>query len=168
MSDAIDPTLDLVLERVVDVPPELVWLAWTTPEHLVHWFTPSPWKTTACTIDLRPGGRFSSTMQSPEGESFPNEGCYLEVVPNRRLSWTNALLPGFRPSASMTGEAGCGDLLFTAIVTMEPHGDGGTKYTAIAKHADEASTRRHAEMGFADGWGTVLTQLVAYVKALPR
>ena len=37
-----DPKLDLVLERVVDVPRELVWAAWTKPEHLTQWFTPRP------------------------------------------------------------------------------------------------------------------------------
>jgi uncharacterized protein YndB with AHSA1/START domain len=37
-----DPKLDLVLERVVDVPKELVWRAWTIPEHLKKWFTPVP------------------------------------------------------------------------------------------------------------------------------
>jgi Activator of Hsp90 ATPase homolog 1-like protein len=35
-----DPKLDLVLERIVDVPRELVWMAWTAPEHLKKWFTP--------------------------------------------------------------------------------------------------------------------------------
>ena len=54
------PGLDLILERVVDVPRELVWRAWTTPEHLMKWFTPVPWKTIACEIDLRPGGPTSA------------------------------------------------------------------------------------------------------------
>ncbi len=38
-----DPRLDLVFERIVDVPQELVWKAWTSPEHLTPWFTPAPW-----------------------------------------------------------------------------------------------------------------------------
>jgi uncharacterized protein YndB with AHSA1/START domain len=46
----VDPKADLVLVRVVDVPPELVWKAWTTREHLKKWFTPSPWKTVDCEI----------------------------------------------------------------------------------------------------------------------
>ena len=50
-----DPKLDLVLERVVDVPPHLVWEAWTQPEHLKKWFCPRPWKTIDCEMDLRPG-----------------------------------------------------------------------------------------------------------------
>ena len=29
-----DPRLDLVFERIIDVSPELVWKAWTSPEHL--------------------------------------------------------------------------------------------------------------------------------------
>lgn len=70
----LDPLLDLVLERVVDVPPELVWAAWTTPEHVTHWFTPAPWKTVTCEIDLRPGGMFRTVMRSPEGQDFPNVG----------------------------------------------------------------------------------------------
>ncbi len=51
----INPKLDLVLERVVDVPPHLVWEAWTKPEHVKHWFCPKPWSVTECEIDLRPG-----------------------------------------------------------------------------------------------------------------
>ena len=78
-----DPKLDLVLERVIDVPRELVWTAWTTPKHLKHWFCPRPWTITECEIDLRPGGIFRSVMRSPEGQEFPNIGCYLEVVSQR-------------------------------------------------------------------------------------
>lgn len=90
----IDPNLDLVLEREIDVPPEQVWAAWTQPEHLIHWFTPKPWGTADCEIDLRPGGTFRVVMRSPEGEEIDQgAGCYLEVVPNERLVWTAALGP---------------------------------------------------------------------------
>ena len=67
-----DPRLDLVFERIVDVPQELVWKAWTTPEHLKTLVYPSPWKTIDCEIDLRPGGLFRTVMRSPEGQEFPN------------------------------------------------------------------------------------------------
>jgi uncharacterized protein YndB with AHSA1/START domain len=151
-----DPNLDLVLERVVDVPKELVWKAWTEPEHIKHWFAPAPWTTTDCEIDLLPGGIFRTTMHSPEGQDFPNVGCYLEVVPNERLIWTNALLPGYRPSESP---------FFTAILTFETEGNG-TRYTAHAMHRDESGRKQHEEMGFYEGWGICLDQLVEYVKTL--
>lgn len=97
-SYSINPELDLVLERIIDVPRELVWTAWTTPEKLMQWFCPLPWKTVECEIDLRVGGRFYTVMQSPEEQNFPNTGCYLELVENEKLTWTNALEPGFRPA----------------------------------------------------------------------
>lgn len=159
-----DPKLDLVLERIVDVPPELVWAAWTQPEHIKQWFTPAPWQTVDCEIDLRPGGIFRTVMRSPEGQDFPNAGCFLEIVENEKLAWTNALAPGFRPAGTTSTEGHeCAELLFTAVISLEPHGKG-TKYTALAMHREEESRKRHEGMGFHDGWGKALDQLVAHMK----
>jgi uncharacterized protein YndB with AHSA1/START domain len=157
-----DPKLDLVLERVVDVPPSLVWDCWTMPKHLKKWFTPAPWKTVYAEVDLQPGGRFHFVMQSPEGQDFPNTGCFLEVVKNERLTWTNALQPGYRPAVLGSGEM---DFPFTAVVSMKKHGKG-TKYTAMAIHRDAKATAAHAKMGFHDGWGKALDQLVALAKKM--
>lgn len=154
----MDPKLDLVLERVVDVTPELVWKAWTTPDYLKRWFTPAPWKTVHCEIDLRPGGRFHTVMESPDGRQFPNTGCYLEVVPGRRLVWTDALGASYRPAARRPGEGA--PFLMTAAVELEPHG-GGTRYTATAMHATEDGRAAHEGMGFHRGWAAALDQLVA-------
>jgi len=151
----IDPTLDLVLERDVDVPVELVWKAWTTPEHIRHWFVPKPWTITACELDLRPGGVFRSVMRSPDGQEFTNEGCYLEVTPHERLIFTDTLLPGYRPSPKP---------FFTAVLQLERRG-AGTRYTAIAIHGNEETRKNHEQMGFYDGWGTVVDQMAAYIKA---
>lgn len=149
-----DPKLDLVLEREIDVPRELVWEAWTTPKHLRHWFVPKPWTVTDVELDLRPGGIFRTTMRSPEGQEFPNSGCYLEVIPNERLTFTDTLLPGFRPSPKP---------FFTAVLMLEPAGKG-TRYVAIAIHGDEAARKKHEEMGFYQGWGTVVDQMAEYIK----
>ena len=159
----MNPELDLslVLERVVDVPPELVWKAWTTPEQLKKWFTPAPWKTVGCEIDLRPGGKFHTVMESPEGQQFPNTGCYLEVVPNSKIVWTGALLPGFRP-ANLSADV---PFVFTAVIEMEPHGTG-TKYTATVLHSNADGKAKHEAMGFEHGWGLALDQLVALVKGM--
>jgi len=159
-----NPKFDLVLERVVDVPRELVWQAWTRPEYLKRWFTPAPWTTVEAELDLRPGGLFRTVMRSPEGQEFPNIGCYLEVVENERLTWTNVLGAGFRPRDGQREGAACDvELSFTAVISLQPHGTG-TKYSALAIHGTEAGRERHEQMGFQEGWNAALDQLVALMR----
>lgn len=79
------------------------------------------------------------------------------MEPDRLLVFTSVLTDDFRPVAPANG---AGDLSFTARVEIEPSGDGGTRYRAIAMHADEGACKQHAEMGFAEGWGAALDQLV--------
>lgn len=158
-----NPKLDLSFERIVDVPKELVWKAWTTPQHLMPWFCPLPWKTIDCEIDLRPGGIFRTVMLSPEGKEYPGIGCYLEVIENEKLVWTNALLPGFRPAPAVA--QGSVDFFFSASIQLAAHGTG-TRYTATVIHGNEADRDAHAKMGFQEGWGKALDQLVAYSKTM--
>ena len=146
-----DPKLDLVLERILDVPPETVWRAWTEPRLLENWFRRRPWMAAECEIDLRPGGTFHTVLQGPDGTTLDNPGCYLEVVPNRRLVFTTALGTGYRPQDHY--------IPFTAIITLEPKGKG-TRYHVLARHKDEATAKQHVEMGFHEGWSKALDQLV--------
>lgn len=154
---------DLMLERVVDVPPELVFKAWTTPKHLMPWFCPKPFRTVECEIDLKPGGKFFAQMVDPDGNKLPAlPGCYLEIVPNRKLVWTSALGPGYRPHDQASAP-----WFFTAILTFEPYGNGSCRYIARVMHAKKEHADAHEKMGFTQGWGTVLEQLVDYVKTTP-
>jgi uncharacterized protein YndB with AHSA1/START domain len=147
--------LDLVFTRVVPLPPRLIWDAWTMPEYLVRWFTPAPWRTLEAEVDLRPGGIFRTLMQGPDGERVDHVGCWLEVVPHRRLVWTDALEPGWRPAAKP---------FVTAILTLEAAGEG-TRYTAEVMHKDLADRDSHAARGFQEGWGRALDQLVDLMNA---
>jgi uncharacterized protein YndB with AHSA1/START domain len=161
----INPELDLSFTRVVDVPCEKIWAAWTTPKLLLPWFCPLPWKTVECEIDLRPGGQFYTVMQSPEGQRFPNYGCYLEIIPNQKLSWTNALKPGFRPVTPPEASPGheCAEFLMAATILLESI-NNSTKYTALVQHANKEARITHEKMGFEEGWSACLDQLVAMIK----
>jgi uncharacterized protein YndB with AHSA1/START domain len=152
---------DLVLTRTLDVKPELIWKAWTDPVHVKEWWCPRPWKTVECRMDLKPGGEFYFLMQSPEGKNNPpHECCFLELVPNRKIVWTTALTAGYRPAAEPNS---AGVPHFTCVLTLTPEGSG-TKYTAIAMHPTEEGARRHEKMGFHEGWGTVVDQMVEVIK----
>ncbi len=91
-------------------------------------------------------------------------GLGAAIIVNRKLVWTNALEPGYRPRARPNpGGAECDDFEFTVVLSLVPEG-GGTNYTALVIHKDAAGCKRHEEMGFFEGWGTALDQLVAYMR----
>lgn len=164
----LNEKLDLELVRFIDAPPDLVWRAWTEPAQLKQWWTPRPWTTPECEIDPRPGGVFRTVMRSPEGEDYPNVGVYLEVVPNRRLAFTDALEEDLRPASSPSSSSEAHGIgFFTAIITFEEK-NGGTQYTARALHADEAGRRKHEEMGFLEGWGAAAEQMAQVVAELKK
>lgn len=156
--DRPDPMFDLVLERVITVPRELVWSAWTQPEHLKQWFAPEPWTTVECEMDLRPGGMFRTSMRAPEGQIVAHMGCYLEIIENERLVWTNAVAPHFRPVHRNSDAP-----LFTAVITLTPD-PMGTLYRAVVLHGSEVDRQKHETQGFHEGWGKALDQLVASIK----
>jgi uncharacterized protein YndB with AHSA1/START domain len=156
---AINPKLDIVLERFIDAPRHLVWEALTKPEHLKHWYMPKSWGVvTNCEMDVRPGGIFSIDIAAAGGQEFPNLGCFLEVVPMERLSWTSMLFPGYRPAVF-------DDIPITAIVTMETVGTG-TRYVFTALHRDEADFEKNKESGWQQGTEIALDQLVTHVKSM--
>lgn len=148
---------ELVLVRETGVPAERLYAGWTQPELLVQWFTPKPWTTVACEIDLRPGGACKTTMRSPEGQDFPNVGVYLEVVPNEKLVFTDGYLPGWEPNPNA---------FFTAVVTFETLPGGKTRYTARAMHWTAEAKEKHAAMGFLEGWGAAFDQLVELSRSI--
>ncbi|WP_380053330.1 SRPBCC family protein [Falsihalocynthiibacter sp. SS001] len=152
----LDPDTDLTFTRTLNAPRQLLWECWTTPEHIKHFFMPKPHSIEACEIDLRVGGRFNMVM-NVDGNHIPNEGVFLEVVPGRRLVFTDTYSEGWKPAA---------DPFMTAIVEFEDDGNGGTTYTATARHRSPEARKTHEDMGFFDGWGTVATQLEEYAKTL--
>lgn len=160
----MDTSFELRFERDVAITPAAAWKGWTDPATLMQWFCPRPWSVVACEIDLKPGGIFRTVMQSPEGQRMPPmAGCYLAVEPERRLVWTNALGPGYRPNPLPTGEIGP-NFFFTAEIRFDPLPGGGTRYAARVWHADEAARQAHAAMGFEQGWGLALDQLVEMMR----
>jgi uncharacterized protein YndB with AHSA1/START domain len=77
--------------RVVDAPRELVWEAWTNPEHVPHWLLgPEGWTMPVCEIDLRPGGAWHFVWRRSDGTEMEMRGEYREVEPPERLVHTES------------------------------------------------------------------------------
>ncbi|MBL9215621.1 MAG: SRPBCC family protein [Opitutaceae bacterium] len=146
------PERTLALTRVIDAPPERVYRVWTT--QLPQWWGPHGMTTPSHKMDLRPGGVFRTVMRAPDGSEYPTQGIFLEVVPNRRLVFTDAFGLGWEPSP---------DIFFTADTTFDPLPGGRTQYTARALHWTVEHREKHERMGFHQGWGESMDRLVAVV-----
>jgi uncharacterized protein YndB with AHSA1/START domain len=149
MTATADNGWQLSVTRYIAAPPETVWQVMT--ERLSEWWCPRPWRTEIVELDWRAGGRCTTLMRGPDGEQSGGEGIFLEVTPGKRFVFTDAFakLGGdFRPQAAFM------------VGGMEISADGsGTRYFAWSRHWDEATCKRHAEMGFAEGWNAVAGQL---------
>lgn len=142
---------ELTIERFINAPPAAVWNAWSSPEHLAKWWIPAPMECHVIKLDLRPGGGFETRMREGSTDFQPHlEGCFLEVLPEHRLVWTTALIEGWKPVDPW--------LALTAIITFEAE-LSGTRYRSRVLHKTEADARKHEELGFREGWGTVVDQL---------
>jgi glutathione S-transferase len=78
----------LVIERVFKASPEKVFKAWTDPAILVKWWGPEGFDTPECKMDVRAGGKYRTTMVSPDGKGRTVSGVYREISPPKRLVMT--------------------------------------------------------------------------------
>jgi len=79
---------ELVIVRIFDAPPEMVYQAWVDPEQVAEWYGPKGLNLSHIEMDVRPGGKWRKCMRSAEGKEYWRWGVYRDVVPNRRLAFT--------------------------------------------------------------------------------
>ncbi|MFW0796942.1 SRPBCC domain-containing protein [Gordonia sp. CPCC 205515] len=154
---AVDPRLDLTIERVIRAPRSAIWRAWTDPTLLEQWWIPAPMVVRVDTLDVRPGGGFVTRMSEDGTEFVPHiDSVFLVVEDEQRLVFTNAVSSAWRPASPQP-------VAMTAEIILDEHPDG-TDYRAIVRHGDPAQCARHEELGFFDGWGSVTAALAALVE----
>lgn len=150
MIQTANPELDLTISRVIRAPRHVIWNAWTDPASFEQWWVPAPARCRVEEMDLRPGGAFVTRISEDGGEFAPHlSACFLAIDPQERIVFTNALVGGWRPAENP---------FMTAIITLADHPDG-TQYVAQVMHRSGADRQMHEELGFFDGWGTVIEQL---------
>jgi len=93
ITSATSPVLDrsekqVFITRVFDAPRDLVFKAWTDPEHLVRWYAPRGCAIHFSRIDFRPGGAFHSCIRTPDGHDCWCTGVYREIAAPERLVFT--------------------------------------------------------------------------------
>jgi uncharacterized protein YndB with AHSA1/START domain len=139
---------ELQVSRFIAAPPARVWQIMT--ERVPEWWCPKPWTTEVRALEWRAGGPFDFVMRGPGGEEEAGHGVLLEVLPERRFVFTDAMDANWQPQ----------DAFMIGLFEISPEGDG-TRYTARARHWSQEALARHREMGFEEGWQAVADQLAA-------
>lgn len=76
---------ELKISRLLNAPVELVWEAWTNPEHIAIWWGPNGFTTIIHKMDLVENGDWLLTMYGPDGKNYPNKAVYKEIIPLRKI-----------------------------------------------------------------------------------
>ena len=85
--NAADSSREIITTRHVDAPRDLVFRAFTEPEHVIHWWGPFGFRNTIHEMAVKPGGVWRFTMLGPDGTDYPNEIRYRDVVIPERLTY---------------------------------------------------------------------------------
>jgi uncharacterized protein YndB with AHSA1/START domain len=141
---------EIVISRVVEAPRELVWQAWTQPEHVAQWWGPNGFTSTIQEMDVRVGGVFRMIMHGM-GQDFPNVMTYLEVVEPERLVYDHG-----------NGEAGDPNQFHVTVTFAEQ--DGKTEVTMRSLFATpEARDYVAREFGAIEGGRQHLARLAEHL-----
>jgi uncharacterized protein YndB with AHSA1/START domain len=146
----------IIAVREFDAPRDLVFEAWTDPEHLAQWWGPHGFRTTTSSFDMRPGGVWRFVMHGPDGRDYQNRITYDEVVRPERIVYRHG------------GGADVEPVRFTTTVTFDDLG-GKTRITMRMDFpsADERA-RVIREYGADKGLVETLARLSGYVAAMAR
>jgi uncharacterized protein YndB with AHSA1/START domain len=106
---------EIVTTRVINAPHELVFKAWTDPDHLVHWWGPKGFTNTFHEFDMRPGGIWRFVMHGPDGVDYKNKSVFVEVVKPERIVFRHVSGHQFQVTATFAEQAGKTRLTFQMV-----------------------------------------------------
>ena len=161
---------ELVLTRVFSAPRKLVFKVWTDPKHVSKWWGPKVFTNPVCEIDLRPGGAFLYVMRSPQGQDFPVQGKFIEIVPNERLVYIDESFKQQDMWKALIGSKVSSDVDFSTLhliytVTFEDHGDE-TKFTLVARFVSNEVRDAMIGLQMAEGWTESLEKFADELEAV--
>lgn len=143
---------EIVVSRVFNAPRKLVFQAWSSHEHLVHWFGPNGFSITTREMTFQPGGMWRFLMHGPDGRDYPNRVVFSEVVEPERLVYTH------------DDDGGVEQISFNTTVTFEEAGPGKTKLTMRTVFLSKAEKDRVVEeFGAVEGGLETVGRLAKYL-----
>jgi uncharacterized protein YndB with AHSA1/START domain len=85
-----DTQNEIIVDRVLNLPISKVWKAWSEPVSLKKWLGPKDFTCPSSSINFKTGGKYLNCMRSPDGEEFWSTGVYQEIVPLKKIVFTDS------------------------------------------------------------------------------
>ncbi|WP_309121561.1 SRPBCC family protein [Paenibacillus sp.] len=143
---------EIVVKRTFRAPRELVFDAFTDPNHLAMWWGPIGFSTTTSRFEARPNGQWEYVMHGPDGTAYPNLITYREVVRPERLVYSH-------------GEPG-DEEQFRVTVTLEDR-NGDTALSMHSRFRSAEQLRQAVEnYGAVEGGKQTIARLAELVERL--
>ena len=141
--------LVLLLTRTFDAPRQLVFKAWTAPEHVMRWWGPHGFKVISCEMDVRAGGTWRIHMRGPRGQDDRQHLVYREIIEPERIVFSYA----FEDAMGKPGHE--------TTVTVEFAELGSKTELTLHQAIFETAEVRNDHVS---GWGGALDHFAEYLK----
>lgn len=143
----------IIGSRVFDAPRDLVFAAFTDPQHLSQWWGPDGFTTTTHSFDFRPGGVWRFVMHGPDRRDYQNRVTYDEIVQPERIIYRHGGGDDVKP------------VQFNQTLTFEDLGNGRTRLTWHGTFPSaEERARVIKEYGADKGLAQTMARLAAHVE----
>lgn len=147
---------ELIMERIFDAPPELVFEAYSSCEHLKHWWGPKEWPMKECTLDFREGGEWHYCLRGPnEGDESWGKAVYQEIVEPDRIVYTDY----FSDKDGDINE----EMPGTKITMIFEPFEGKTKLIGRSEYPTDEDLKTVLDMGVVEGMTSSLDRLEEYL-----
>jgi uncharacterized protein YndB with AHSA1/START domain len=147
---------EIVMTRVFEAPRQLVFEAWTKPEHLTHWWGCHGSTVPVCELDLRPGGIWRRVLRMSDGKEYPFKGVFREIATPDRLVYTECF-----------DDPGVGSPEWLTTITLEEH-EGRTTLTSTVLHESKEARDGHLKAGMEAGSVQALDRLAEFLTTQTR
>jgi uncharacterized protein YndB with AHSA1/START domain len=144
---------ELIIQRKLNAPRELVFKVWTDPDHVVKWWGPNGFTNTNIEMNVKEGGVWRYIMHAPDGTNFPNRITFIQVLKPERLIYWHGSDEDNDPNA------------FHVTITFEAN-DNQTNLTMRSVFKSAAALEEVRKFGAVEGGNQSLQRLESHLQQM--
>ncbi len=149
---------EVVLIREFDAPRDLVFEAFSKPEHIAHWWGQKGSTMPSCEMDFRPGGAWRYVEHAADGNEYGFHGEYREISRPERITWTFEF-------EGLAGHVSVETMVFEDLVQDQGQ-NRRTRITATAVFDSVEDRDGMVQSGMAQGASESYERLAEYLQTL--